>query len=560
MGGVRQFVWLGMLGCLPTVYEPPEPPVPGAMGLVPSIAGQGVTLEFTLTSQTPVFADGNTTLSFGQGVEVQDLRVEDPQTVVSQVWVDDTAELGFRDVSVAVAGWDRTLQDAVLITAESLSVTPASARPGQVIDVVLRGKSTSWNETSWAHFGEGTRVLSMDQVQSNFAVATVAVEPSATLGLRDVSVDDITLYGGFDINREGVVAEFDPQEVPQGAIVDFTISADGIEWSEDLDLEIWDDGARNEHVLVRKPPFVKSNIVYGQVQASNAAGLGTRDVVIRNGGQRLYITDAFEVTETVPNLKSVVLTVSWDVHSEANSRGEVVADGQAIATFFLPLNPPCDTAPPPTPAAGGFDLVELQPDFDTGDRPGCPTAKTFDAGPEVWLKGDESVVRLTREIVSGKGYTRYVSSDTAPEDYPFNQTFDLITDGAGQIPQMTLPGILQTVPADVVLLNDTDLWHSRFVPLTVRWRPALSYPNAEFLLTLKGRLLKTGQEATLTGRPWDDGEFDVPTTALTQFDVGPAEVRLLSTVEGPEFSLPFTNARQPRADSTVSMSQQVDLE
>lgn len=559
---MRATFMLGILAaaCEPAVPELPEGVAPGAMSVQPQVVGQGVTVPVSVSIENPLFEANEPLIDLGDGLTVTQVQVVDGRTAVATVEVDDDAALGPRDVSLDIGGWNRVLNDGIQVVAESLAVSPDRGEAGRIITVELTGRNTAWDASSWARFGPGTTVIDMDEVLPGSAVATVAIDPTAEPGLRDVSVDEVTLYGGFTVEAPRVSAVFDPARVPQGATVEYTISGTNTAWTDDTVIEFWDGGLRNRDLQIvdRRTPGATG--LFGRLRSSNAAAVGMRDVVIRTGDSVLYVPDAIEVVETVPPLDKVVLQLKWDVTRAVDDRGVLEEKVNAYAVFLVPLDPPCGAPTPPNYGALPHDNVYLQVWREAVDSSDCPTPKSIDAGETVWLANDGVLYPLTRQFPSDGRYLLYEGIGLEPEDYPFGQSLDLITDGSGRIPALTLPGILQTIQGDVRLDGDGTLLHSRYEDLPVTWTPTGSYPHTVLSLELHGRLFGTDQRASLQVAPWDDGAFAFRAEDLTQLHDGPATLDLWTRATGPEFSLPFSTLTQPQATSAIGMTVELELE
>ena len=72
-------------------------------------------------------------------------------------------------------------------------------------------------------------MLEFDVLSPTLAEAVVSVSTDAAAGWHDVRVDSgedsTVLYDGFQVDRVGLVASFEPGEATQGETVEFTVRA-----------------------------------------------------------------------------------------------------------------------------------------------------------------------------------------------------------------------------------------------------------------------------------------------------------------------------------------------
>lgn len=134
------------------------------------------------------------TVGMGAGVTVDSVTVVSPTRLDVGIAVDGNAASAFRTVTVSAPSFlskSRALfvsSGAAAIPLIS-SVVPAEGTPGNDLEVVLHGSSTSWADgVSVASFGPGVTVDSLDVADPQTATAQVHVSADATAGYRDVSV------------------------------------------------------------------------------------------------------------------------------------------------------------------------------------------------------------------------------------------------------------------------------------------------------------------------------------------------------------------------------------
>jgi len=553
-----------LLGCEPSVPETwPDPAgavIPSALQVYPPTAGLGTTVTFDVGTVDAPFSGPGVQVDFGPGLQVQDVVVVDPTLARVTVRVDPDADLGPRHVSVVSGSWSQVASDAVQIVAGSLQISPDRGPRGQVVQVDLVGTHTDWRAEAWADFGAGTQVLDMVVHDASHATASVAIHPDAQVGLRDVRVDDVLLYGGFAVEPQVVTATFESDPALQGEPLDFVIAGVGTDWQPGTSVEFWSSSGPSTDLQVHQLQVPSPVQLSGGAIVSNAAPPGLRDVVVRGTDRTLFIPDAVEVVEVAPPIDNAVLLAGWTVDRAIDSRGREQVEAGLGVVFAVPLDPPCGPPPPPQWGVPRYDLPTV---VITGDRRArnCPVPKTLDAGPSVWLRSEQGAIELRREWVEEDGYYRYRAPDAVARDYRFDQTFALVTSGEGQVPAVDVPGVLRTVPADIEILEPEPFTlHDRIDDLTVRWTPGQTHPLAFLTLSLRGTLFHPPVEASVQVIPWDDGETTLPFELLTQLEPGEGSLVLESEIEGLEYELPFSESTQRVNRSSIRVEQVLELE
>ena len=194
----------------------------------------------------------------------------------------------------------------------------------------------------------------------------------------------------------------------------------------------------------------------------------------------------------------------------------------------------------------------------------CPNPETVDAGDYVWFESDENVVTLEKDVIASTGQIVYRGIDLTLDDYRFNKMYDLHTQGVeGGIPEVILPGVQPTVPADYYILSPEicrDYVHNREEPFEYTWTPAQTYPNAIFSTQISGVLVATGEGGFAGSIPWDDGEHTYAPGELTQLQATPVSFSATSYIEGPYFGFPFSSIQSNKSDSALSTGASLTLE
>ncbi|MDF1563838.1 MAG: lamin tail domain-containing protein [Deltaproteobacteria bacterium] len=201
--------------------------------ITPASGVQGDLVIIEVEGQGTSFVEGDVTLDLGAGANVSNLSVAGTLRFVAEVNLDLDAPPGLRDVVVTTGGQTLTLADGFTVNALSrvASVSPASARREDVVDVTLTGVNTSWGSGSGAVFGDGITVSNVACPAATTCTATLTIEPLARLGLRDVTVitqgQTAQGFGLFDVLPKAQIDAIFPDHAVQGEGLVVTVVISG---------------------------------------------------------------------------------------------------------------------------------------------------------------------------------------------------------------------------------------------------------------------------------------------------------------------------------------------
>lgn len=569
----------------------------------PPVGGQGTTLEVELDTDYNFYSyTGAVTADFGPGITVEDLEIQDGWNAIATVTVDPGAELGARDVTVTMDGSTLTRADGFDVIAESFSIDPGSARIGESVEVTFLGKNTDWTSgVTWPTFGDDIEVYSFTVLSETLAQAELVVGTDALPGLRNVTMTEgassLTLYDGFRVDRVGLAATFDPSEAEQGDTVEFTVVGRDTNFDATTEIGFYDAYGVNPDIVVDSITVLDAENLYGRMTLSNAASLGSRDVLITSSGaggdEGVLIPDAFEVVGGDYDLGEVAISLSFTVvRGIDNSTGEISESVNASCVFFIPVDPACpaeaeDDASECTDGAdndedGYIDCLDSDcsnsgvcpgpSPYDvnvTIESPGngevdCPNPVTVGAGDYVWLESGSNVVTLERFYDSSSGMIYYAGVGLTFDDYVPGEVYDLHTQGEeGGVEEVVLEGVQPTVPADWSLISPllyNNFTHSRAEDFVYQWTPAQTYPDAMFIASLSGTLEATGTGGAITAIPWDDGEHTFLSSDVSLLSPGPGYFTAYSVIKGDYFGLPDSIYQTNQAKSYIYLQGYMVLE
>ncbi len=549
---------------------------PARLAMTPNVAGQGQRLEVHLDATRSAYEFGETALDLGPGVVVEQVVVEDGYNAVATVVVDPDADLGTRDATITIAGHETVLADAFEVIAQSFLIEPNSGLMGETIEVAIVGTDTQWEQGfTWPGFGDDVDILDFQVLSETLGSARIAIHPDARPGPRDVAMQEgehvVTLYDGFQVDRQVITAFFEPPTGFQGDTIDFEIHGLDTDFAEgNTTVEFWDDAGANADIAIQSLTWLDGQELYGRMRLSNAARLGMRDIVISYGtgdtAETILVPDGFEVLDAPPDLSNVAVGLRFDVERAIdNTNGDLLENVIGMAYFIIPLSPPCGSPPPPGDGPQPYDQNGVWPVPPPAEPEDCPNPETVSAGPQVWFVGPENTVTLDKDVIPATGQIIYWGNDLTLADYHFNTMYDLEAPGDVEsgMPPFYLVDVQPTVPADYYL-TAPDFWNdltiSRGEDFPYSWTPAQTYPDAIFGTSINGILASNGEPGFAGSLPWDDGEHVYTAAELSQLEASPVSFSAYSYIEGPYFGLPFSSIQTCKSDSTLSTGAQLILE
>ena len=562
------------VGCQPG--EPDDPdntPTSKLLTLDPAVGGLDTSIEVRLAASWSAFDFEGSSLDFGEGITVDELVVQDAWNIDAELTIAADAALGARDVMVDSGGYSRTLEDGFTVIEESFSISPAVGMLGETLEVEFAGSNTAWEGgVTWPSFGDGVSIMDFTVITDQLATATLSVAADTYAGPRDVLMetgsDVVVLYDGFQVDRVGLAAAWDPAVIDQGETVEFEVEARGTNFIDgETELFVLDGGDESNDYAIDRLEVVDATHLYGEITLSNAARLGFRDVLISTDSEGVVIPDAFEVMEGELDLSEVAVYMAFNITKGIdNSTCQVTESVFAMVWFYMPLDPPCGgggsmgSGPQPYDVNGVFE----NPPAGEGGTEDCPTPTSVRAGDYVWLESDYNTVTLDRVEDTTSGMVYYYGFDLTTADYGAGYWYDLHPQGEdGGLPEYLLEEVQPTVPAHWDLTSPQlcqDYTHDRAEDFVYTWTPAQTYPDAIFVTGIPGTIEATGNGGFVGCVPWDDGEHTYTGSELSQLVPNSAQPYFYSAIEGPDFGLPDSIYQSNPTESYIYLSAYMVLE
>ena len=564
-----------LVGCRQTETKNQESEERSLLTLSPPSGGQGTSMVVRFDGSGAAFTYNDTsTVDFGSGISVLQLNVEDGWNATADIQIEPEASLGARDITVSTGKGTYFLEESFTVVADSLIIEPNQAKMGEVVEIGLLGTNTTWESgVSWPFFGDGIEVLEFDVLSPTLAEALISVSTEAAAGWHNVRVDtgesSTVLYDGFQVDRVGLVATFEPGEATQGETIEFTVRARGTDFlSSTPEITFFDRFGDNPDILVEEITVLDAQNLYGRMTLSNAAALGMRDVQIESADDSVRISDAFDVVGGAWDVSEVAISLDFSVSRSIDPiTCELSEQISSQAIFFIPLNPPCggggSGSPPSGPQPYDNNGVFPFPDGSGGDAEDCPFPTTLSAGDYVWFESNANIVTLEKVYDPASNTTYYTGVNLTMDDYVPNQFYDLHTQGdPNGIGEYILNGVQPTVPADWQWISPElcGLVHDKTTDFDMQWTPAMTYPDAIFSVSVAGTIEEINKGGFAGVLPWDDGSHALTAVELSQLKSEPVQFSAYSYIEGPLFGFPESIYQENQSDSVISLSTQFVLE
>ena len=266
----------------------------------------GASVNITLSGSNFV-AGGTVVTVSGSGVTVADVIVINPSTLTARLSIDSTALLGTRQIIVQTPnGTSNPVAFDILLPAPTLSsVLPAIGVTGTSVVLTLSGSNFVLSSTTVTVSGPGVTLGSVSVTGSTSLATTLTIDPSATLGDRDVTV---ATAGGSSAPRTfSIVApspslptltDVSPQSAVAGTSVSLLLSGTNFVTGATT-VSIGGTG-----VVIAAIQVVDSSTLTATVTIDAAATLGSRAVIVTTAGGSSN-SMPFTIRRPAPTLVSV---------------------------------------------------------------------------------------------------------------------------------------------------------------------------------------------------------------------------------------------------------------
>ncbi len=218
----------------------------GAVSVSPGGAHLGETVRVHLSGHRTNFRSSLTSVSLGDGIRIEDVRVESATSLSFAAHVALSAPVGPHDLVTHNAGTDVvSLRDAFVVDrgARTFRITPNEASQGDVLTAVVDVPELAiTTDRTEVDLGTGVVITSLEVTAPGEATVGLRIGNNARTGLRDVG---LTFDDPFDLPEDGLVERllidgFTVHPVESEGLQVRVSLAHGISRNYNVDLCSWD--------------------------------------------------------------------------------------------------------------------------------------------------------------------------------------------------------------------------------------------------------------------------------------------------------------------------------
>ncbi|MFZ1086684.1 MAG: Ig-like domain-containing protein [Terracidiphilus sp.] len=282
---------------------------PAAINSVsPPTAGQGATLDVSISGTNTNWAQGVTQLNF-PGALVNNYTVNSPSSISANITVSDYAPAGEVTVTATTLGEVATGGNVFLVfqtQPELLAAVPSSQVQGWTGTVTLTGAFTHFTGgVSAVSFGTGITINSATVLSLTSLQANITVLPTATPGYRNISVttgsEAVSLNNGFQVLAgPAAIASLNPNSGAQGASLSVVVTGSQSDFASGVTTAAIGGGINITGITVNDALHITLNI-----SIPNSTAVGQYDLILTTGGEVATILGGFTVTVGNPQLSQV---------------------------------------------------------------------------------------------------------------------------------------------------------------------------------------------------------------------------------------------------------------
>ena len=307
---------------------------PVLLTVSPSSGSQGDTgLGIGIVGVFTHFQQGKTTADFGNGI-TGTVTVTDATHATVTASISPIAVVGTRQINLItdlgggqqeIAFWSNHTFALNAGPAAISQVAPATGRQNQTaLQVTITGTATHFDNTTTVTFGQGITPTSVSATNATTLVATVNIDPAATLGSRTIAVttggEILSLAGNFSVTAgQPTITTLSPATAHQGDTLDVQVTALYTNFQQATTSLSFGAGVTiNGNITVTDATHARANIT-----VANGATVGSNTVTATTGSEVASAVGAFTIQAGIP-----VLTTLSPSSARQTSSQTVVINGQ----------------------------------------------------------------------------------------------------------------------------------------------------------------------------------------------------------------------------------------
>ena len=304
------------------------------LAIVPNSAVLGWTGNVTFTGFNTHFTNSSV-VSFGvnSGITVNNVTANTATSLVANITVSPTTNLGYRTVSVTTGAESVSITNGFTVNAGPAAITgilPASGAQGTTgLNVVVTGSQSHFlNGTTTAAFGGGIVVTNVAVTDSLHATVTINIPSGTALGAYNASLttggEVATILGGFTVSPgTPIISLINPATGHQGA-THLSVTLTGLFTHFVNATSVANFGAG---ITVNSTTVTNATTAVADITIQPTATLGSRSVSVVTNAETASITGGFTVLAGIPALSTIA-----PVTGSAGSTLNLVVNG-AFTTF-----------------------------------------------------------------------------------------------------------------------------------------------------------------------------------------------------------------------------------
>jgi hypothetical protein len=289
---------------------------PVLTSVTPSTGQQQQSLNVNILGNFTHFVQGTTVASFGAGITVNSLTVNNATSATAAITISPTADIlhvvnvGLRNVTLTTGAEVVTLASGFRILAGPAvisSLTPNNADQGAAnLSVNIVGTNTNFAAgTTTVNFGPSITVHSVNVVDATHLTAVISIAPGATTGLRGVSATTggelAVINNGFTVNAATpVIISATPTSGAQGTTLNVAIVGLFTNFVQGTSVATFGNGITINSTTVTDATHASANITIDPLAVAN-----NRNVTVITGPEVAVGANRFLITPGTAAISSL---------------------------------------------------------------------------------------------------------------------------------------------------------------------------------------------------------------------------------------------------------------
>lgn len=287
--------------------SPPAEATASIASVTPNGGEQGQTVVVVISGQNTKFVAGTTVASFGAGIVVNSLAVNNPASATANITIQEGTLTGARTVTLTTGAEVASLASGFTITAKPAasiaSVTPNPGQQGQTLTSVrVSGQNTNFGAgTTIASFGTGVVVNSLTVNSATSATANITITDGAAIGARTVTLTTgaqvASLADGFTVTAVPPQIASLVSVTPSTGQAGQTIAMVAIEGQNTSFVQGTTVASFGPDIQINSLTVSSATSATASITIQNGAEPGGRTVTLTTGTQMASLINGFSVRD-----------------------------------------------------------------------------------------------------------------------------------------------------------------------------------------------------------------------------------------------------------------------